>query len=86
MTKTNLVHAFAGLLKDPEAEVRAAACARLKGENGLLVILLGGVVFILFIDFCDNLDEDYRVDSILTQIMPCIQVRWTLLSELQVWK
>ena len=33
----------------------------------------------LFIDFCDNLDEDYRVDSILTQIMPCIQVRWTLL-------
>ena len=69
------MHAFAGLLKDPEAEVRAAACARLKGEKRLQVILLGGVVLFYFIDFCDNLDEDYRVDSILTQIMPCIQVR-----------
>jgi serine/threonine-protein phosphatase 2A regulatory subunit A len=54
ITKTNLVHAFAGLLKDPEAEVRAAACTRLK-------------------DFCTNLGPDYQVDSILTQIMPCIQ-------------
>ena len=26
------------------------------------------------IDFCEHLGEDYRVDSILTQIMPCIQV------------
>jgi serine/threonine-protein phosphatase 2A regulatory subunit A len=41
-------------LKDPEAEVRAAACTRLK-------------------DFCTNLGPDYQVDSILTQIMPCIQ-------------
>lgn len=33
ITKTNLVHAFAGLLKDAEAEVRAAACTRLKGKS-----------------------------------------------------
>ncbi len=31
LTKTNLVHAFASLLKDPEAEVRAAASNRLRG-------------------------------------------------------
>ena len=31
LTKTSLVHAFASLLKDPEAEVRASACNRLKG-------------------------------------------------------
>ena len=24
-------------------------------------------------DFCENLGEDYRIDAILTQIMPCIQ-------------
>ena len=33
LTKTNLVHAFASLLKDPEAEVRAAASNKLKGEQ-----------------------------------------------------
>lgn len=32
LTKTTLVHAFASLLKDPEAEVRAAASNRLRGE------------------------------------------------------
>ena len=35
LTKTNLVHAFASLLKDPEAEVRASACNRLKGTQPL---------------------------------------------------
>lgn len=35
LTKTNLVHAFASLLKDPEAEVRASACNRLKGMQQL---------------------------------------------------
>ena len=24
-------------------------------------------------EFCDNLGEDYQIDAILTQIMPCIQ-------------
>ena len=33
LTKTNLVHAFASLLKDPEAEVRAAASNKLKGKT-----------------------------------------------------
>ena len=33
LTKTSLVHAFASLLKDPEAEVRASACNRLKGTS-----------------------------------------------------
>ena len=33
LTKVNLVHAFASLLKDPEAEVRAAASNRLKGQS-----------------------------------------------------
>ena len=32
LTKTNLVHAFASLLKDPEAEVRAASSNRLRGK------------------------------------------------------
>lgn len=31
------------------------------------------------LDFCTNLGEDYCVDSILTQIMPCIQVLLVLL-------
>ena len=31
LTKNNLVVAFAALLKDPEAEVRAAASNRLRG-------------------------------------------------------
>ena len=33
LTKTNLVHAFASLLKDPEAEVRAASSNRLRGRK-----------------------------------------------------
>lgn len=32
LTKNNLVVAFAALLKDPEAEVRAAASNRLRGK------------------------------------------------------
>ena len=32
VTKSDLVVAFATLLKDPEAEVRAAASNRLKGQ------------------------------------------------------
>ena len=41
ITKINLVHAFAGLLKDPEAEVRAAACTQLKGtaSSSLLLVM-----------------------------------------------
>ena len=33
LTKITLVHAFASLLKDPEAEVRAAASNRLRGMH-----------------------------------------------------
>ena len=40
LTKVNLVHAFASLLKDPEAEVRAAASNRLRGEK-LIGLLCG---------------------------------------------
>ena len=36
LTKTSLVHAFASLLKDPEAEVRASACNRLKGTSQIV--------------------------------------------------
>ena len=38
LTKTNLVHAFASLLKDPEAEVRAAASNRLRGIHPTLIM------------------------------------------------
>lgn len=37
LTKNNLVHAFASLLKDPEAEVRAAASNRLKGKELFII-------------------------------------------------
>jgi hypothetical protein len=37
LTKTSLVHAFASLLKDPEAEVRASACNRLKGTSQIVL-------------------------------------------------
>lgn len=30
-------------------------------------------LFWLCSDFCENLGEDYRIDAILTQLMPCIQ-------------
>ncbi len=41
LTKVNLVHSFASLLKDPEAEVRAAASNRLKGMTSRLGPRLG---------------------------------------------
>lgn len=37
ITKNDLVPAFQNLLKDCEAEVRAAACSKMKGESQLLV-------------------------------------------------
>ncbi len=75
LTKTNLVHAFASLLKDPEAEVRAAASNKLKGE--LLSVLVAPInpphTHPPHTEFCENLGEEYRTEAILAQIMPCIQ-------------
>ena len=45
LTKTSLVHAFASLLKDPEAEVRASACNRLKGTSQAVYILHSAIRF-----------------------------------------
>ena len=46
LTKINLVHNFASLLKDPEAEVRAAASNRLRGKS-LLWDFHGGVSWVM---------------------------------------
>ncbi len=88
LTKTTLVHAFASLLKDPEAEVRAAASNRLRGKRTLQNELLSSSLwracvesqwnhhsfaFSLCVEFSENLGVDYRTDAILTQIMPCVQ-------------
>ena len=75
LTKTTLVHAFASLLKDPEAEVRAAASNRLRGKRRLFISLFWlrlGLVS-CSVEFSEKLGSDYRTDAILTQIMPCVQ-------------
>ena len=62
IAKSDLVPAFSALLKDPEAEVRAAACSKLK-------------------IFCENLPESIREQAIMQDVLPCVEVSFTLIHD-----
>ncbi len=97
ITKTDLVPAFQNLLKDCEAEVRAAAANKVKGEvshcqlpkvwclyeKSHTTTPLSHGLFISAV-FCENLPEDSRETIIMTHILPCVKVH-ILISPTCLW-
>lgn len=89
ITKNDLVPAFQNLLKDCEAEVRAAAANKVKGRKvssneshwpNLIqpldhCFLYFDDVFFPLLEFCENLPEDNREQIIMTHILPCVKVK-----------
>lgn len=88
ITQNDLVLAFQLLLKDCEAEVRAASAGKVKGietpsfihsydelKNPFICLLICS--FSLASDFCESLSPEIRESVLMTNILPCVKVHFS---------
>lgn len=62
------------MLKDAEAEVRAAAAGKIKGKCGRFQLVVVQLIFFLFFsDFAEKLPITGREQILMTHLLPCVK-------------